>query len=369
MANNIIQPLSCGAYSPFQIGAPLPIIAQRSPLSSDLGYAPGTEWLDQTATQGWLLISNANGIANWVLLATPAAGGAFTTLSSSGNTTLGTGSGTVNTLGSTGGASGTTISVGTGNFILQGAAGSTIAIGTGLTTGTILIGGSAETGNITLGSSSGTNSISIGVGGGAGTIAIGGTGANVVNIANSQTAGSFSVGAAMTTATVSIGGTGLQTGNFNLAPGTGAQSIFLGASGTGAKTIAIGSTSANSSLTLQAGTGATGIKLNAAGNVQMVPALVSAAAYAATLNARVGQATLTGQVLAAAGVQDLVITNSVITGTTQSIFVSVDNLGTNDAQIQIQRILQAASTLTVKVKNQGAAALNGDIHVNWWILN
>lgn len=70
-------------------------------------------------------------------------------------------------------------------------------------------------------------------------INIGGTGANVVAIANTQTGGSYSVGAAMTTGTVSIGGTGAQTGNFILAPSTGAQTITLG-NNDGAKTINIG---------------------------------------------------------------------------------------------------------------------------------
>lgn len=237
------------------------------------------------------------------------------------------------------------------------------------------------TGAISISADAAATTVNIGTGAAVvKTISIGGTGANVIAIANTQTAGSISIGAAMTTGTINIGGTGLQTGTINLAPGTGAQIVTLANGGVGVKTVSIataavanvvtiGSTAASASTTLQAGSGTTGLSLSAAGNVQMAPALVSNAAYTATLNARVGQVTLTGQVLASGATQDLVITNSVITGTTQSVFVSVDNLGANDAQLQVQRVLLAANTLTVKVKNQGAAALNGDIHVNFWVIN
>jgi hypothetical protein len=35
----------------------------------------------------------------------------------------------------------------------------------------------------------------------------------------------------------------------------------------------------------------------------------------------------------------------------------------------ITRVLQAASSLKVTLKNNGAAALNGDVHITAWILN
>jgi hypothetical protein len=188
-------------------------------------------------------------------------------------------------LGSTAGAAGTTISVGTGNFLLQGAATSTMTIGTGLTGGTILIGGTAQTGAITLGSSSGINIVNVGTGAGAttvnvatgvtaaktvnigtgaamaNTIAIGGTGANVITLGNTQTGGSVSIGDAMTTGTIAIGGSGAQVGTISIAPGTGAQAVNIGTGGTGIKTIQIGTGAIDNVITIGTTTGAAALTL------------------------------------------------------------------------------------------------------------
>ena len=50
------------------------------------------------------------------------------------------------------------------------------------------------------------------------------------------------------------------------------------------------------------------------------------------------------------------------------ILLTVDNLGSNDAQLTVQRIQLQAGSFLVTVKNNGAAALNGDIHVTFWLL-
>lgn len=272
------------------------------------------------------------------------------------------------TIGSSNTTSALTLKCGTGNFSLDGAATSTYAVGASTTSGTITIGGTAQTGTMTLGSSSGTNT----------QIIAGGTGATTLQIANAQTGGSVSIGAGMTTGTIAIGGTGAQTGTITLGGGTGAQTVNVATGGTGVKTVHIadsavanvvtmGSTTGAASTTIQAGTG--GLSLSAGGAVSMAPVTGSAASANITLNGRVGQSTHTGLTTASGSSQVFVITNSAVTGTTQAIFVSADNLGSNDAQMSITRVLQAANTLTVTLKNNGAAALNGDVHINWWILN
>ena len=35
----------------------------------------------------------------------------------------------------------------------------------------------------------------------------------------------------------------------------------------------------------------------------------------------------------------------------------------------ITRVKQSASTIAVSLKNNGAAALNGDVHLTFWVLN
>lgn len=96
------------------------------------------------------------------------------------------------------------------------------------------------TGTISVGADAGSKIINIGTGAAsANTISIGGAGANTIALGNTQTGGSVAIGAAMTTGTITIGGTGAQTGNFILAPSTGAQTVTL-ANNNGAKTINIG---------------------------------------------------------------------------------------------------------------------------------
>lgn len=271
------------------------------------------------------------------------------------------------TIGSTTGAASLTEKVGTGNYSLDGAASSTYAVGASTTTGTITIGGTAQTGDIVLGSSTGANAVKIANGSGAGT----------VSIAAVQTGGAVNVGTAMTTGTMQLGGTGAHTGTITLAPGTGAQTVQI-AHSTGVKTVQIadgaaanlvtlGSTTGAAATTIQAGTG--GLALSAGGAVSMAPVTGSAASANITLNGRVGQSTHTGLTTASGASQVFVITNSAVTSTTQAIQLSADNVGSNDAQMTVTRVLLAVGSITVTLKNNGAAALNGDVHINWWILN
>ena len=272
----------------------------------------------------------------------------------------------------TGASTGTTQSV----SIATGAAATTVAIGnnTGASaltltagTGNVLVNGAVTT-TYTVGTSTGTGLMTFGLSTAAQTISIqsaaSNTGAQVVNILNGATPGANTTlnimngaGTAGTQAIAILSTGATRAGTYNIGDGAAAH------------TGVIGSTTASASLTLQAGSGTTGLKLSAAGNVQMVPATGSAASNNITLNGRVFQATLTGQTTASAATVVCTITNSAITATTQSVFISVDNLGSNDAQMTIQRVLLAVGSVAVTLKNNGAAALNGDIHVNGWVLN
>jgi len=308
-----------------------------------------------------------------------------------GNIILGSSTGVQTVIvgaGSTG-AKTVTISDGTaGNTVGINTGANTVAAVTNINSGAVaadsdfnVLGGTGTAGTSTANINHGIGAITrvTNIGTGAAvvnTVNIGGTGANDINLGDTQTGGRVDIGTSMTTGLITIGGTGAATGTMVIGSGSGAQTLNMMVGTTSAKTInigtgatnnqiTIGSLSSTSMVTILGGTG--GVLLSAAGNVRIAPGTVSAAAYGATLNAYVGQATLTGQVLASAGVQDLTITNS-LAATTSPILVTVDNLGTNDAQLQIQRIKLATGSFAVTVKNQGAAALNGDIHVTWQIL-
>lgn len=116
-------------------------------------------------------------------------------------------------------------------------------------------------------------------------------------------------------------------------------------------------------------TGGGEITISSSGNVTMVPGTASVAGTSLTLNARVGVATFTGLTTAAAATETLTITNSAL-GAGDGIFCTVSNRGTNDAQMTLTRVnSQTAGTLIVQCDNNGAAALNGDLIVTFWIIN
>ena len=163
--------------------APMPIQARRVPTTADKGYLLGQLWINKATNAAYILTAVVANVATWVNIAV-AAGAAFTTLTSTGATTLATTGASVNTFGNTTGATSLALRVGTGNFLLDGAPTSTLTFGTSLTSGTITIGGTAQTGTITLGSSTGIQTVAIGAGSTASkTVSIAsGTAGNTVSI-------------------------------------------------------------------------------------------------------------------------------------------------------------------------------------------
>jgi len=151
-------------------------------------------------------------------------------------------------------------------------------------------------------------------------------------------------------------------GAFTMQTGTG--SISLGADAV-AKTIAIGNVTGATDISLDAGTG--GIDINAAGIVTMTPAVDSQAALTVTINANVGVGTFTGQVTGAGAQVTLTVTNSVCT-VGSAILCSVSNIGANDCRLSVERITPGAGSFTVQCQNNGAAALNGDILLTFFII-
>lgn len=385
--------------------APFPIQAQRAPTTADKGYAVGTIWIDMPNNDVYVLTSVVNNLATWV----GAGGGAglFTTLTTTGQINLDTTDAATNVIGNLVGATSLTLLVGTGGFGVDGVGASNYAIGDSTTTGIINIGGTSQTGTIqlglstvngqtvaiaagignstveiandqtggavvvgdamttgtiTLGGTAQTGTLTLGSSSGAQTVVIaGGAGASVVQIANAQVAGSVSVGAGMTTGTISIGGTGAQTGNFILAPSTGAQTITLG-NNNGAKTINIGN--GVSGNTIDIGTG-----INTSAQVIRIGTGASAANSTVAIltgDGTAGQQTFSCMTGTRAGVVDIgtgaadhVVTigstsahaSTVIHGggTTNGIIIDADGLTRITPLTDTQASPTAATTLNVYV--------------------
>jgi hypothetical protein len=116
-------------------------------------------------------------------------------------------------------------------------------------------------------------------------------------------------------------------------------------------------------------TGGGSVDVSSSGFVTMVAATDTQASptAASTLNVNVGAVTFTGFTTASAAAQVFTITNSLAT-TTSQIFVTVNNEGANDAQMHVTRVNRAAGSFAVTVLNGGAAALNGNVTINFWII-
>lgn len=116
-------------------------------------------------------------------------------------------------------------------------------------------------------------------------------------------------------------------------------------------------------------TGGGSVDISSAGFVTVVAntASVASPTAASTQNFNVGAATFTGFSTAAAASQVFTITNSIVT-TASVIHVTVSNEGANDAQMTVMRVKRLAGSFEVTTKNNGAAALNGNVTVSWWIL-
>lgn len=384
MMAKVLQQTGYGLSQAIQALAPNAVVAQRIPTTADFGYPLGQVWVAKNVPSAYVLVSVAANVALWQLVA-PAGAGSFTTVTSTGQFNLDTVTAAANTLGNTNGATSIAVSVGTGGFSVDGVATSNYSIGASTISGTITIGGTgASTGAITLGNSTAAQTVNIALGsGGSKTVVVAsGTAGNTVGInngantvANVTSINNGAYGANSTvsiltgvgtagTATFELLSNSAQTQNALIAIGNG------GSVGGATNSLTIGSIGGNSSTVIQASDDAAvgGIALNAAGNVSVQPATAAAAAYAVTLDARVGGAILTGQVLAAAATQVLAITNLFVTPNSQ-VLVTVANFGANDAQLTVTRVEPTAGVLNVTVKNNGAQALNGDINVNFWILD
>jgi len=157
------------------------------------------------------------------------------------------------------------------------------------------------------------------------------------------------------------------TGAINVSADAAATTVNVG-TGAAVKTVTIGSTNTTSATVINSGSGSITLTNGGLTSVSSSNNTIASPTASTTLNVNVGSGTFTGFTTAAAATQDFTITNSLVT-TSSKILCTVCNEGANDAQMEIRRITRAAGSFVVKVVNSGAAALNGNVIITFWVLN
>ena len=156
--------------------------------------------------------------------------------------------------------------------------------------------------------------------------------------------------------------------------GSVAVDIATGTTATGSKTVTVGNADALTAINL---TGVIALDGGTTGAVSVVNVQVATAApgpaatASATCHARVGSVTFSGYTQAASATMVLTLTNSFIAANS-CILATATNVGANDAQMNVSRIFYGAAgagTVDITIVNNGAAALNGDMQLNFWVLS
>jgi len=285
MARNSRDGYGFGLGGPTPALAPTPIISTRAPVAGDVGQELGTTWISTVTNQAWTMTGAAAGAATWSLSSPGAsdvdtltgdgggaisplagnitvAGGTNITTAGLGNTitynldnaiTLATsvtsplytaaanvaitataGNDIVLTLGDAAGAD---------NFTINNSAAAAIfnidSLGAmGAMAGLVVTGAFTQTaGIVNIGADAAANAVNIATGGAAKVVTIGSVnGASSLDLLAGTA--NFSLEGNVAT-TYAISNVGVNTGQVDIAGGTGARNINIGGGGTGAKTLNI----------------------------------------------------------------------------------------------------------------------------------
>jgi hypothetical protein len=157
------------------------------------------------------------------------------------------------------------------------------------------------------------------------------------------------------------------TGAADLTLASTAGSINVTAGEAAADAIVL--TASNAAGGIDITTGGGSIDISSAGFVSVVAATDTQASpsAASTLDVNVGAVTFTGFTTASGSTQAFTITNGIVT-TSSVIQVTACNEGANDAQMTVTRVQRAAGSFVVTLTNNGAAALNGNVTISFWVL-
>jgi len=333
-----------GFETPISPAAQIPIISLRVPTITDF-TSIGRIWVDKPNDTAYILTSIVANVATWVAIGSAAGAGVFNSLTVNPGPVSITGATVVNNSG----AANTAIGTGTNTGVL--AMGNTVNGGTSIE-GSNIVMDSAAAGTIFVGTQLLAANVSVlsGIN----------TGAQVVGIFNGNSAGNQTFNLLNGTPTA-----GNQTVNIVGANNTRGALINIG-TGAAGHIVTIGSTDTTASTVINGGV-LGGILLGAGGTVLVDAAAVTVASPTAIVlnDFNVGACTFTGFTTASAANQVFIITNTTATITSQ-IFVTACNEGAADAQMTVTRVDRKAGSFEVTLTNFGAAALNGNITINFW---
>lgn len=385
--------------------------ADRAPTSADSGNI-GVIWIDQTGNKAYILTSVVAGVSAWAIAETTSGSATFSSLTVNGPTdlngalTVASGTGAINIsadaaatavniatgagaktliMGSTNTTSSTAIRSGSGALSLTStngamslasgtgamnisadAAATTVNLATGAAVKTLTIGSTNTTSSTAIQSGSGALSLTstngaMSLASGTGALNIGAdAAAKAITIGNGTVATGIALEAGANSSFVTAGA------GVNLTLQSGGGTLLLEAGEAVTNAIAISATSAGGGVLIE--TGAAGSD----GEIQLRPAVGTAAADTQILNAFVGVATYTGLTTAMGASATLTLTNDKILATTGTL-VSVANLNasTNGAFLTIDGITQAVGSIVVSYTNNGAGALGaGDnVLLSFMVLN
>ena len=363
------------------------IYAQRAPLASDIGTPIGTIWIYNTTQTAWILTQISGAVATWAPMASGAVGGVITITGDSGgpesplagnfkiNGTAGrvtvTGSANTQTItlpntlsvGSSAGADGITMAVGTGNFVLNGVGASTYTIGAATTGGTISIGGTgANVGAMSLAPGTGAQTVNIAASTGGKTLHIAdGAGANAVTLGSTNTTSATTINSGSGNITLTATGGVVQT--------TAPTTVTLGAvASTGLDVSTAAGTGVAAKFTA---TNATTDAIQVVAGGIKVPVTAIAGASPQICNDRFGEVKFSGVNIALNTDQAFEITNSVVTGTPK-VLLTMSGATTGSA-LSIKSVNTSVNgKITVTVTNGNAVGIVtsvADITFTFWVLN
>jgi len=263
------------------------------------------------------------------------------------------------TVGSVTAAADTTLQAGTGALTIDGLGAIDIDAAGAL-------GINSDGGAINIGTDADAQAVNVGTGGAARPVALGSTNTTSATTVQAGTGaltidglGIIDVDAAGALSLNSDGGV------INIGDDADAQNMNIG-TGAAARVIQIGNATGATEVEITGGSA--GITLTPTlGIMTAEPLETSDAGVATTASGNLISCTFTGQTTASAAEEEFTITNTIIT-VGSAIFATASNIGANDAQMTVTRVFPKAGSVVVTLTNYGAAALNGDVIINLWVI-
>lgn len=329
------QEVSYGLNQPLVGQPPEPIIAQRSPQTTDYAQV-GSLWLDQTGNDAYVLLKIVAGIATWQTLTGDVV---FDNLLVTGTLTVNTAIVNNGSYSQTGGVFQVTTGTNSASaitLITAGGAADEITIQNTLGTGTTAINLLADFGGI-----------------------------NIVSQMNNPAAINIATNGGVTEAISLYNNQGTANDSIRLDSTDGGITVISAKAA--ATAVNIRAQNAVGGIQITTAGGEIFLGTTQVGNIQIEGRPGTVAGVAIAINAFVGHATFTGQTTAAAASQVFTITNANVTADT-AMLVTVSNIGANDAQMTLTRVKQGVGSFEVTARNDGAAALNGDVIITWMII-